>query len=349
MSEAILRDTRGNGALPPAARLGAELRTARQNLGWELADLARSLRIRQVYLEAIEAGRMSELPGTTYALGFVRAYATALGLQGEQVASQFRAEAGETYMRPALSFPAPVPQRGVPAGALMLLGLVVLAGAYSGWYYVSEHQHTPAETVPPIPDHLLPPAQEKPAPSPLVASILPSAAPPAPGPAPATIAPQTSPAAVAPQAPAPAPSASPPTAQPATIQHPTAPLPAAPPPAASQPAAAIPPAVALPPGTRIVLKATADAWVTVKQKAGPPLMSKLMHAGDTWPVPPDRTDLVMTTGNAGGTEVDVDGSAAPSLGASGLVRKNVPLDPEALKSGQTAPAPKAKPKASDAG
>jgi cytoskeleton protein RodZ len=339
MSEAILRDARGNGVVPAAARLGAELRTARQNLGWELADLARSLRIRQAYLEAIEAGRMSDLPGTTYALGFVRAYATALGLKGEQVASQFRAEAGEATMRPALSFPAPVPQRGVPAGALMLLGLVVLAGAYSGWYYVSEHQRTPAETVPPIPDRLLTPAQEKPAPSPQVASILPSAAPPAPGPAPSA-----APAAQGAQVPPG--NAGTPRAAPAITPTP---LPPAALPTTPAPVAAAPLVPATPPGTRIVLKATADAWVTVKQKVGPPLLSKLMHAGDSWPVPPDRTDLVMTTGNAGGTEVDVDGTAVASLGPSGLVRKNVPLDVDMLKSGQLAPAVKPKPKATDAG
>ena len=341
MSEAILRDTRGGGASTTAVRLGAELRTARQTLGWELADLARSLRIRQAYLEAIEAGRMSDLPGTTYALGFVRAYASALGLKGEQIASQFRAEAGEANMRPALSFPAPVPQRGVPAGALMLLGLVILAGAYSGWYYVSEHQHTPAETVPPIPDHLMTPAQEKPAPSPQVASILPSAAPPAPGPAPGAVAPPS-------QAAVPLPTVQTPGTPQAQMQTPAAQA-TQPPPATAVPATAALAAPAVPPGTRIVLKATADAWVTVKQKSGPPLLSKLMHQGDSWPVPADRTDLVMTTGNAGGTEVDVDGTAVASLGPSGLVRKNVPLDPEMLKTGQLAPLPKPKPKPSDAG
>jgi cytoskeleton protein RodZ len=334
MSEAILRDIRGNGVSTTAARLGAELQAARQALGWELADLARSLRIRQAYLEAIEAGRMSDLPGTTYALGFVRAYASALGLKGEQIASQFRADAGEANMRPALSFPAPVPQRGVPAGALMLLGLVVLAGAYSGWYYVSERQHTPAQTVPPIPDQLLPPAQEKPAPSPQVASILPGAAPPAPGPSSTA----TSPA----LAPHVAPAASTPSIAPPVVAQPPA--------AQTTASVAVPPtAPAEPPGTRIVLKATADAWVTVKQKSGPALLSKLMHQGDSFPIPADRTDLTMTTGNAGGTEVDVDGIAVASLGASGLVRKNVPLDPDMLKSGQLTPAPKAKPKPSDAG
>ena len=65
MSDTVFREA----SAAPAAKLGAELRAARQNLGWELADLARSLRIRQGYLEAIEAGRMADLPGTTYALG----------------------------------------------------------------------------------------------------------------------------------------------------------------------------------------------------------------------------------------------------------------------------------------
>ncbi len=179
----------------PSAQIGAELRARRETLGWKLPDLARSLRIREVYLEAIEAGRIGDLPGTTYALGFVRAYASALGLPGEQVASRFRAELAEAAARPALSFPVPVPRRGVPAGALMLVGLLILAGAYSGWYYVTEHQRTPAETVPPIPDHLLPRSAEKPAPSPQVASILPSASAPTPPPAPVQqTAPSTAPA-----------------------------------------------------------------------------------------------------------------------------------------------------------
>jgi cytoskeleton protein RodZ len=333
----------------PAARLGAELRTARQNLGWDLGDLARSLRIRQAYLEAIEAGRISDLPGTTYALGFVRAYASALGLPGEQVASRFRAESAEANIRPALSFPAPVPQRGVPAGALMLLGLVVLAGAYSGWYWISERQHTPAETVPPIPDRLQT-AQEKQPPSPQVASILPTASPPAPKP-PAAPVPQTavqsaSPA-VAPPAPGPMPAVQAPGSQSAAVQMPP---PAStglqqPPPAAAPPTAvAAVPAPAEPPGTRIVVKASADAWVTVKAKGSQALFSKLMHAGDTWPVPADKPNLLLTTGNAGGTEIDVDGRPVSGLGASGMVRHDVPLDVDLLKSGNLTPAGRPKPK-----
>jgi cytoskeleton protein RodZ len=110
----------------------------------------------------------------------------------------------------------------------------------------------------------------------------------------------------------------------------------------SQPAAA-------PAGTRIVIKATADAWITVKQKAGPALLNKLMHAGDVFAVPADKTGLALTTGNAGGTELDVDGAPVPGLGASGMVRRNLPLDPDALKAGNLPPvaAPRPKPAGQD--
>ncbi len=356
-------DTTQRAADPSASsvKLGAELQARRQSLGWELPDLAGSLRIRQPYLEAIEAGRIADLPGTTYALGFVRAYASALGLPGEAMASRFRAESAEATVRPALSFPAPVPQRGVPAGALLLLGLVILAGAYSGWYYVSEHQRTPAETVPPIPDHLRPHAPEKPAPSPQVASILPTASAPtqpAPGPGPMpTVA----------QAPAtpPATQLAPPTATPATAPRPAAPLtaqPAAPPPAvvpppmaapAPTPASAAPPATPapqtvapVPQGSRILVRATANAWVTIKPKAGgPAVFNKLMHAGDTWPVPAGAAALLLTTGNAGGTQLTVDNAPVVALGPNGTVFRELPLDPDMLKTGHLPPSvrPRARP------
>jgi cytoskeleton protein RodZ len=308
----------------PAARLGAELRDARRAQGWDIAQLANSLRIRQSYLEAIESGRISDLPGTTYALGFVRAYASALGVPAEEAAKRFRAEAEQVHGRPALHFPAPVPRQGVPAGALMLLGGVILAGAYGGWYWVTEHRATPVEVVPPIPDRLATHGA-KPAPSPQVASILPNTAPPA---------------AVPPAPPLPAATAPKPQAD---TQAGSAPAPGITTSAASvttPPASAPPPVAAAPaPGTpRIVVKATADAWVTVKQPNGPALLNKIMHAGDSWDAPPDKTGLLLTTGNAGGTEIDVDGKPIPtSLGTSGAVRRDIPLDPDLLKSGQLPP------------
>jgi cytoskeleton protein RodZ len=320
---------------PPAAKLGAELQAARRALGWELPQLASSLRIRQSYLEAIETGCIAELPGTTYALGFVRAYAAALGLPGEEMARRFRAQAEGVNGKPTLHFPAPVPRRGVPAGALMLLGLVILASSYGGWYWVTEHRATPVETVPPIPDRLAPDTQ-KPAPSPQVASILPSTAPPAAAPL-ASSPPGTS-------TPAPAPAPTPPATAPApTATPPSGPAPEStatpiPNPALSPVPASTQAAPTAPAGTRIVVTATADAWLTVKQPAGPPLLNKMLHAGDTWPVPTDKTGLTLNTGNAGATVITVDGAPIPqTLGTSGMVRRDVPLDADLLKSGKLPP------------
>jgi len=251
----------------------------------------------------------------------VRAYATALGLPGEDAARRFRAEAEQVHGKPALRFPAPVPRRGVPAGALMLLGLLILAGAYGGWYWVTAHRATPVEIVPPIPDRLAA-ATEKPAPSPQVASILPSTAPPAP--AAAGTAPVTAPQTAAPVAAQPKP-------QPAAVLPA---LPPVPPPPNDQPA---PPARGT---SRILVKTTADAWLTVKPATGAPVLNKMMHAGDTWAPPPDASGLLLTTGNAGATVIEVDGAPiSVSLGGSGAVRRNVPMDADALKAGTIPAAP----------
>ncbi len=148
------------GGTAEAPRAGADLRAARERLGWELADAAAYLRIRSPHLEALEAGRLSDLPANAYALGFLRTYAAALGLDPEEMVRRFRAEATEMTCRTELDFPAPVPERGLPAGAIMLLGIVLLAGVYAGWYRLSGEGRLPPETVAPVPERLAPLAQQ---------------------------------------------------------------------------------------------------------------------------------------------------------------------------------------------
>src|SRR4051794_41234154 len=174
MMSAADQDPNGPGL--GAARVGAELRAARLRLGLSLPDVAQELRIRLPFLEAIEDGRVSDLPGAAYAVGFVRTYATSLGLDPDEVARRFRAEAHEVNRKTELSFPAPVPERGVPAGAVVLLGLVLAAGAYAAWYKFSDSRRADP-VVAAVPERLAPLAQNAvPAPgnmSPQVASILP--------------------------------------------------------------------------------------------------------------------------------------------------------------------------------
>lgn len=285
-----------------ASRVGAELRAARLRLGWKLPDVATHLRIRLPYLEAIEEGRIADLPGNAYAVGFLRSYAGLLGLDAAEVARRFRAEAHDLNRKPVLAFPAPVPERGVPAGAVVLLGALIAAGAYAGWYRFSGDTRSPTVMVPAVPERLAPLAERGTAlpsnPSPQVASILPAPIQ-ANGPAPAPL-------------PAPAPVAAP------------APVPA--------PPVVAPPAAPAPDVSRMVLRARADAWMQVREKQGPVLLNRVLRAGETWPVPKGQP-LLLTTGNAGATEVLIDGTAAASLGALGVVKRDVPLDPDAARIG----------------
>src|SRR6185312_1711175 len=128
---------------------------------------AAALRIRPYYLEALEDGRVDELPGNAYALGFLRTYASALGLDANEIARRFKNEAALVNRRPELQFPVPVPERGVPAGALVLLGGLLAIAAYTGWYTLSGDGRLPAETSLQVPARLAPLAEQAvPAPQP---------------------------------------------------------------------------------------------------------------------------------------------------------------------------------------
>lgn len=322
---------------PAAARAGADLREARERLGLSLQDVALSLRIRLPYLEALEEGRISLLPGNAYALAFVRTYAGALGLDAEEMVRRFRTEAAAFCRRTELVFPVPMPERGLPAGAVLLLGVVLAVGAYAGWYRLSGEGRLPAETVTAIPERLAPLAEQALPP----ASSAVASATPVPGAAPENsaagaprivLADPATPEVVANPAP-PVVAISPTSA--AAAQLPThLPDDAA----ASGLSASVAPAAPLAAdASRVVVRASADAWLLVKDRSGAILLNRTLKAGENWPVPP-RPDLLLTTGNAGGTDLLVDGAPTPSLGGSGTVRRDMPLDPDQIKDGKLAAA-----------
>jgi len=66
--------------------LGIFLRQAREDKGMTIAEASDRTKIRQAYLEAIEAGNLDELPkDPVYVRGFVRIYAKVLGIDPDQV------------------------------------------------------------------------------------------------------------------------------------------------------------------------------------------------------------------------------------------------------------------------
>jgi transcriptional regulator with XRE-family HTH domain len=79
-----------DSVLDTSPSVGAALRTTRQRLGRSLQDLAASTRIKRPYLEAIEEMRIEVLPSRPFTIGYVRAYARALGLDGEAAVQRFK-------------------------------------------------------------------------------------------------------------------------------------------------------------------------------------------------------------------------------------------------------------------
>jgi cytoskeleton protein RodZ len=176
------RSARTENTVQEAARVGEELREARNALGVSLEDAAAQLRINKRYLQALEEGRVKDLPGAAYAVGFVRSYATALGLDPDEAVRRFRDVSGPAVTKSGdLVFPEPVPRRGIPTGVLAALGLALAMGGYIAWYQWSGRGERVVDAVPPLPPRLEraaegPVTQETP-PAPVIE-------PPAPAPAP---------------------------------------------------------------------------------------------------------------------------------------------------------------------
>jgi cytoskeleton protein RodZ len=361
--KASVGDTRwddGDVVFSPEERshtVGGTLRAQRERLGWTLPAISNHLRIRQPFLEAIEEGRIEDLPGRAYAIGFIRTYAQSLGLDPAEIAQRFRAEAGESARRTELEFPAPVPERGVPALAVALVGVVIAIGAYATWYRMSGNEGPSGETVQPLPERLAALVPEHSSAEPPITPPQGAASPPTTAPLQATSA-QTEPRAV-PADPASAAAAIPPPAALAPVAGSavpasgsatprgratppgstapgtqTAALEPAPVPAQNpRPAPASSPAAgsAAPSDQgHVELRATSDAWMRVRERGGHEYLDRVLKAGETWDVP-DKPNLLLSTGNAAGTVVLVDGVAMPSLGGSGVVRHDLPLDPDALR------------------
>ena len=355
-------DRAADGQAAPAQprHVGTVLRRAREAQNEDLRIAATHLRIRDSYLRAIEDGRFDELPTGAYAVGFVRAYAIHLGLDGDKLVRRFKDELGSALRRPELVVPEPERENRVPGGALVFASLLLAAGAYGGWYYVSSNSRVaeaPAVEEPPRPAAVASaPARARPQPAPVTATggidtsiaAPPRGAMPAPAaqPAPASIAtsagrtPDADETESADATPAPAPlkpSARPPepVVQQAARQAPEQPLPRPPISASAASAATIDqaaPAPAAKPRPRVVIRAVADSWLQVGDGRGPSVFAQVLRAGDSFTVP-DRAGLRFDTGNAGGLEITVDGQTIPPIGPSGAVRRNIPLDADKLVAG----------------
>jgi cytoskeleton protein RodZ len=117
--------------------VGTILREARNRRKVELSEVEAATRIRLRYLRAIEDEEWDVLPGGVYTRGFIRTYASFLGLDGDRLVEDYR-ENVEKWSRPAVEqaepTPGPVPRRSssprlgrMPAGAFAVIGVLAVA------------------------------------------------------------------------------------------------------------------------------------------------------------------------------------------------------------------------------
>lgn len=308
----------------PVAKLaGAVLREKRIELGIDEKSIASKLKMRMDQLKAIELSDYAKLPGRTYAVGFVRAYAKTLGLDSDALVEQFKSETQSHDLgKPSeLVFPEVAPAPKWPSGGIVVVAIVVAVVIY-GIAQLTMPGADPAKTasvtdspvtvddssagsktaenatgvtvVPPLPETkpILPVISNDAAMDHLVKGLTASITP------------------TVPAAPTAAPVATPVPAVPAATQ-------AVPPPASTE-------------ASRITLRAVEPTYVLIKdtslRKPKSVLVARVLNPGESFQAP-DRSTLILITGNAGGLQVEVDGRNTGVLGKSGQVIKRLALDP----------------------
>ncbi len=317
--------------------VGQDLRAARLRRGDEIAQVSRALKIRKDHLEALEESRIEDLPGKTYAIGFVRSYARHLGLDDAQYVERFKREvsgrADDHHREPA---PIHQDERHLPQGWRLIGAVVAVLLIWGGWRLFSSGGDT-NQPVPPAPVLTASKPVAKPAPQPVVAPpqiAVPSpAADSAPQPAANDTTQQQASALPPPAAGAKTPATS--LSRTGATQLANASPPAAPAPQL-QPASSLDTET----GTgqvygtqnrnaRVVLRARGDTTLTIKGPDGQTMLNRHLKSGDSYQVP-DMQGVTMAASDAGALEVDVDGVSLGRTGTAQQIVGRISLDPQSL-------------------
>ncbi|HEY8330650.1 MAG TPA: RodZ family helix-turn-helix domain-containing protein [Pseudomonas sp.] len=309
------------GAAPQRGNPGEVLRLARENKGWQVAEVATQLNLTAQALTQLEAGEFDRLPGHTFARGYIRAYAKLLGLEQAALVEQFDRYTGTDATGSTVHSLGHVPEplrlsRTVLRLASAVLLLLLLLLGYFWWQERPERladlgalglQHIEVESadgtteIHPLDepeDQAVAKALEESEPAPL--ELTPATTGEAPNSAPvnAPAVPELSP--VAPAAttlPAPAPAVAAATAAvPAAVETPPA-APAAP---------TAPVTVAAGEGL-VQVNFSADCWVQVTDANGRVLVSVVKHKGETLQVT-GKAPLDLRLGFARGAQVTYNGA-----------------------------------------
>jgi len=129
-----IREIADCAELDRANTVGEALKAARLRLDKDTSLVAEDLKIRREYIEALEQGRFENLPSMIYVRGFVRSYATYLGLDAEECLFRFKSETADMTTPKAPVFLKPKAEVRLPQGSMFILAALLAVGLYGGWF-----------------------------------------------------------------------------------------------------------------------------------------------------------------------------------------------------------------------
>ena len=145
-------------------KIGDNLRAAREAANATLDDISALLKIRSDHLQALENDDFERLPGSVYAIGFIRTYATHLGLNAGELIERYKAAVAV----PHLEDQGPNPQteyEPVSGGLKIAIGVAAVFVVYILWLIaggagdVEKNSRIAEVTAPPIETPLAPAPQ----------------------------------------------------------------------------------------------------------------------------------------------------------------------------------------------
>jgi cytoskeleton protein RodZ len=117
--------------LDAGANIGQALRALREAKNLSLADIAQVTCVRRAYLQAIEELNIDQLPSRPFAVGYVNAYAEAVGASGDVAVRRFKIDAPSSDE--SLKAPVGVRKERDPRLSWLAGACVVVAGAVVVW------------------------------------------------------------------------------------------------------------------------------------------------------------------------------------------------------------------------
>lgn len=133
---------------------GGALRAMREARGFSLQDIADITRVRRGYLSALEEMRIDQLPSRPFAIGYVRAYAQALGIDPDDAVAKFK-ESAPCNFEP-LRAPAGVRRHRDPRLSVAAAAAAVVMTAVVAWNLAQHAVASDGKASPPVPVALAP-------------------------------------------------------------------------------------------------------------------------------------------------------------------------------------------------